>query len=213
MSRPTEVTVLGIINIVWGALKFVNSLLGIVMLFAMPYFLGSVTKALSSMPPPPRGGPSPTAMFNMMKDPAYLTASGATVALNGIGGIILLAAGIGLLQMKNWGRLSSLVYAAWACMASVVSQIIQWTLMMPIMNRMMASMGGPGTPMPPASMMASMALVGVIFNIAFSMAYPIVLVVYMTRPWLVSAFTTIPAVVEATPAVTQEPPPTPGAGA
>lgn len=210
MSRPTPITVLGIINIVWGVLTLLSSLLGIATLFAMPYFVN----LMASMPPPTRGGPapgspSPAAMFSMWKDPTYLACLSATHGLHLIGGAILLAAGIGLLRMRNWGRVGSLVYAGWAFMSIVASQVISWTIFMPITNRMMKSMGGPG--MPPISMTTSITIISMIIGIGLSLAYPIVLTVYMTRPWLIRTFTMIPAVVEALPAsspsvVTEEQP-------
>lgn len=193
-SRPTPITVLGIFNIVWGALSLVGNLLGIASLMFMPTFLSSVARRSGSGPMPS------TQVFDLLrKNPLYAAWTWTSIALRVLAAIILVISGIGLLQMRPWARVAALVYAIFGIVMIIVSSLIGWLYFMPMMNR------ATGMPVLPPFVLALSSALGVLF----ALIYPVVLTVYMTRPWLVQAFTTIPAIVEATlssgpPMITEE---------
>ena len=94
-TRPTSVTVFGVLNIIFGAW----GLLGIVMLAAL-FAIGWVA-GRHAFPPPP--------LMLLERHPVALAWTLASIPLGLVATGVLIAAGIGLLRMKRWARTASIV--------------------------------------------------------------------------------------------------------
>ncbi|MHC4553347.1 MAG: DUF4339 domain-containing protein [Planctomycetota bacterium] len=112
-ERPTSVTVLGILSIVFGSLNVLCTPFAFIGLFM----------------PQPDG--TPFAMGPGMK---IYTAVGAVVGLIAAG--FLLASGIGLLKLKNWARQIAYGYGWFAVIWGIVGIIINAVFMLPNLSGM-----------------------------------------------------------------------------
>src|SRR5436309_11142195 len=108
MQRPTSVTVFGVLNIVFGVIG-VFSLFGTVALFFM--------SAESSTNP---------VIKIMASSPAYATWLKLTIPLGLLGAVANIAAGIGLLKLKEWGRKLSIAYGVFALVMGVVGIVVNF---------------------------------------------------------------------------------------
>src|SRR5262249_39621715 len=103
-KRPTVLTVMGILNIVLGSLFLLCNLCGGVVVLMM----ASGSKMFEVQGIDVFGD-----MWNFMKRevPAYPAITFGSLALNLVVDILLLIAGIGLLNVRSWGRVLSLIYS------------------------------------------------------------------------------------------------------
>src|SRR5262249_24878851 len=93
MDRPASVTVFGILNIVFAGFGVVGMLVGTIMLFAAP-------------------GAAQNPVTKLMQDsPAYVTWAKLSLPLALLACAASLAAGIGLLLLKEWARKLAIGYA------------------------------------------------------------------------------------------------------
>ncbi len=98
--RPTSVTVLGILNIVFGSLNLLCTPIAIVGLMV----------------------PQPNSPFQM--GPGMKIYTGFGVVLGLVCASVLLASGIGLLKQKNWARQTAYIYGWFAIIWGVIAIII-----------------------------------------------------------------------------------------
>jgi len=98
--RPTSVTVLGILNIVFGSLNLLCTPIAIVGLMV----------------------PQPNSPFQMGPGMKIYTAFGAILGL--VCASVLLASGIGLLKQKNWARQAAYIYGWFSVVWGIVAIII-----------------------------------------------------------------------------------------
>src|SRR4051812_44361374 len=104
-KRPGGVTAMGILNIVFGSLFllcYVCSGLSLVMNVSRAGGGGGGFG----------GGMDDAAMWNFMTSevPGYAVFSTANILLNLAASILLLTCGIGLLNMRSWARVGSILY-------------------------------------------------------------------------------------------------------
>jgi hypothetical protein len=151
-QRPMSVLIFGILNIAYGLFK-----LGMLALSAAMQSLG------------PKGNPVAAAM---KADPAMAALTKFNMVIGVILGVALVLFGIGLLLSKNWARLGSIVYSVVDIVLVVVGTIIVW----PITQRAMASM-----PNVPHGMVEGFAMIGMVIGLAIGLAYPALLLFFMTR--------------------------------
>lgn len=169
MQRPTSVMVFGILNIVFGAMEFLGTLLSFLLIFLMP----QIHTAL----------PNSSAIDIVMRTPFLRTWSIGVGIVSIIATIVLIAAGIGLLRMKPWGRVASLGYAIYALCAGIIGQIINYIFLFgPLMEEARRS-NAPGAASFTASYTFGSGLGG-----CTGLIYPILLFICMTRPGVVQAF-------------------------
>ena len=102
-----------------------------------------------------------TPMLKQMNDNHWTK---ITTPLDGIAAVVLLAAGIGLLLSQNWARIVSIIDGIYSILSCIVGGIV--TLMSDTSGIMM--------------IVSLMATVG-------SLVYPILLIIFMTRPNVVAA--------------------------
>lgn len=151
IQRPTSVTILGIINIAFAALGFV----GVVFMLAFDAPVGQ------------------SEFFGVWTT--------VTQVLGFIANFALLAAGIGLLAMRPWGRVLSIGYAGYAIIMALLSTAVAISMM----RAQTQGMGGSGAD-PQAIFM--MAMVGGLIGLGISLIHPTLLWYFLTRPHVIAAF-------------------------
>src|SRR5664279_1543619 len=99
MQRPTSATVFGVLNIVFGALGF----------FAMIFTIITFMAPLSSTNNP---------VLEIMRiSPGYAIWMKLAIPLGFLAAGVSIAAGVGLLKLKSWGRALSIGYAIYSIVA------------------------------------------------------------------------------------------------
>lgn len=163
MQRPTSVIVLGILNFVFAAL----GIIGLVASFALLNL--------------PANSDNPIIQFIHLC-PDYAVWLKICIPLGLLGCALPLASGVGLLSLKPWARLLSIVYAIYAMVFCVGGMLINLVLMdQPMLGpapqqrafETVAAIGGP--------------ISGTIGGL-FLLIYPLVLLVFMLQPKMVATF-------------------------
>lgn len=158
--RPASLTVFGILNIIFGVIGLCGT-------------AGGVLPFVMDLPSDP-GVPNP--MLDLIKSNAgYRTFLMVSLALGAIIAVLVLAAGIGLLLSKAWGRTLSIVYGWYTIVAAIVGMVVNWYVMQPLLAKMQEA-GGPG------QLAVTAGLVGGLIGAGLGMIYPILLLVFMNRP-------------------------------
>jgi len=164
MKRPTVVTVFAILNIVFGLFGLGGAIISAIVLPMLP------------------GADKNPALKIMHNSPAFESWMKIALALGVLGSIALIAAGIGLLQMKSWGRRLSIVYGIYAILLAIVSGIMNYKfLVAPLLQEAHNKQG------PEAAGAIGGAIGGVIGG-CIGLIYPVLLIIFMTRPKVVAAF-------------------------
>jgi len=155
-SRPASLIVFGILNILFGVLGLCGT-------------AGSSAMFFMELPRDPA---MPNPMLDLLdSNPTFRLFMQVTLVLGGLASLALLAAGIGLLLTKAWGRMLSIGYAWYAIVSGIVSMIVQWTS---VVQPMLAARQGDAIDV-------FGLVVGNLLGSLFSFAYPIVLLVFMNR--------------------------------
>jgi hypothetical protein len=95
-----------------------------------------------------------------------------TGLISAVAGLFLMAAGVGLLLGQNWGRLTSLAWAVFDILTVLATVPLSWKA---------------AHATTPAQFGDSLALIVTVFGLVASLAYPIALLIFMTRPKLIAA--------------------------
>jgi hypothetical protein len=171
MQRPTAVTVFGVLNLAFGALAF---------------FCSPVSLAILKMPDDPRNPILHLAHTSSYYRTWLIVACGIAM----IGGIVQIAAGIGLLQLKPWARVTAIGYAIFGIVFGVFGQVVNLVLLSGAFRNAMHS--------GPQAAGAIGGMIGGMFGGCIGLIYPALLIFFLTRPTARAAF--VPPV---TPPVTQ----------
>jgi hypothetical protein len=163
MERPGSVTAFGILNIVFAVFGFLG-LFGTIALFSMAGTLNIPVVKL------------------MRECPTYGMWLKLTIPLGLLSCGVLLAAGIGLLRLENWGRKLSIGYAIYAIIFSILGLVMNFIFLFgPLLEEASKKQG-------PEAAAAIYGVVGGSIGGCFGLIYPILLLVFMTRPKVVAAF-------------------------
>lgn len=163
MPRPTSVTVFGTLNIAFAAL----GLLGVIASVAMFKMMGDTANPVMKI---------------MRDNPNYAAWIKLTIPLGLLACAVLLAAGIGLLLMKAWARKLSLAYAIYAILLGLAGMVMNYLfLLQPLMAEAAQKRG-------PEAAGAMGGVIGGSVGGCFGLIYPILLLIFMTRPKVVAAF-------------------------
>jgi len=162
-QRPISVTVFGILNIGYALWKFVGLLL-----------MGVALRMNLSANP---------ALAALNSDPVYKAWSHFSVVIGVVFGIVLIASGIGLLLQQNWARIVAIIYAVLEMIVVVAGAVFTQRVMMQTMT---AQVHGA-----PAGVIAAFAQIGLVVGIVIGLAYPVLLLVFMTRPKVVESFSPV----------------------
>ena len=163
MQRPAAVTVFGILNIVFAVLGVIGVIASLA-LFLMPADTNNpVIKLIHG-------------------SPGYALWLKVCIPLGVLSGLVLLAAGIGLLFLKSWARKLSIIYAIYAIVFAIVGMVANFIfLIQPMLEQARQQQG-------PEAAGALGGAIGGSFGGCLGLIYPILLLIFMTRPNVVAAF-------------------------
>lgn len=163
MQRPASVTTFGILNIVFAVLG-VFGIIGTIAMFSM-------TDASHN-----------PAVKIMRESAVYAGWLKLSLPLGFLSCGVLLAAGIGLLGLKSWARQLSVGYAIYAIIYNILGMVVNVLfLFRPLLEEASRKQG-------PEAAGAIGGAVGGVFGGCFGLVYPILLLIFMTRPKLIAAF-------------------------
>jgi len=165
MQRPTSVTVFGVLNIVFAVLGVIG-IAGTIVMFA---------KMDAARNP----------LVKLMQDsPAFAAWMKLSLPLGIASTLVLLCAGIGLLMLKRWGRKLSIGYAVYAIVFGLLGTAVNfYFLLLPALDKISDRVG-------PEEAAAIGGAVGGTLGGCFGLIHPILLLIFMTRPKVVAAFST-----------------------
>jgi len=167
MNRPTSVTVFGVLNIVFGAMGLLSTLVGLLVMSTM----------------------SPNPMIQILTGSAVYRVWMWTVTPIGIAAsAAILAAGIGFLLLKAWARKIAIVYSIYRIISAVVNVMFMTLVVFPALSEQFSGKAGPervGA--------AVGAEFGGVFGVVSGMIYPVLLLVFMFRKNVITAFTIGPS--------------------
>lgn len=177
VKRPTIISVIGILNIVFGGLGLASAVCCLGPSVAIGKFAADVPL------PQAQGQPkmeNPMGAINAI--PGYLALQCANVAMSMVTGAILLASGIAFMKMKPWGRLAGFGYAIIAILWAVASLLYQLQVINPAMKEITEKLQGQAGPNNP--FLGNPTFMGIMwgFGLLVSFAYPITVVVLMSLP-------------------------------
>jgi hypothetical protein len=118
----------------------------------------------------PKLGLSDSAVVKQMNDSAWTK---ITLPLDGLVAVALLVAGIGLLRSQNWARITSIVIGSWQILECVIGAIVAVT-----------------------SGASGLKLIESFLGAVVGLIYPVLLIIFMTRPNIVAAFGPAQAIPE-----------------
>jgi len=119
--------------------------------------------------------PATVPLNPIMKQMRDLLAGGAwskiTAPFDGMAALALIAAGIGLLRLQNWARLVSIGCGIYGIASDVVGAAF-------MLKHVLREQG----------LFLIVMLVAILAILAIGLAYPVLLLIFMTRPKVVAAF-------------------------
>jgi hypothetical protein len=167
-QRPAAATVFGILNILFGALGICSIPLTGMMLFA------PMDKQMTDQNP---------ALKLMAENAGYKLFMMAGLGLGMIAVVVLIIAGIGLWQLKPYGRTLSIGYGIYGVAANVVGLLVNSMLLFPVLlDKVNAAPPGP------QQAGAYGGLIGGIAGGCMGFVYPVLILIFMFRPNMVAAF-------------------------
>jgi hypothetical protein len=164
MQRPTSVTVFGILNIVFA-------LLGIFGVAASLLLFAAV------------GTNSNNPVIQIIQDnPSYAAYLKFSIVVGVVVALILLATGIGLLMLKPWARVISIIYGVYAIFSVIGNTIANYYFVTkPLLEKAQTEQG-------PEAARAVGGAIGGMLGGCFGLIYPILLLIFMMRPKVAAAF-------------------------
>jgi hypothetical protein len=163
MQRPTSVTVFGILNIVFAAFGLFGLIASIALFFLPADSNNPVIKLIH-------------------ESPGYAMWLKICIPLGVLSCSALLAAGIGLLYLKSWARILSIIYAIYAIVFGITGMVVNFIFMVqPMLEQARQEQG-------PEAAAATGGAIGGTIGGCFGLIYPILLLIFMTRPKVAAAF-------------------------
>jgi len=189
-ERPTVLLVMAILNFVFGGLFIICGLCGM----GSVLFTGALFKGMSSATKGTTGPGQPDVFGEMSRVfdtiPGYYPVQIGSMLLLIVLNIVLVVAGIGLLQMKPWARWLSVGYGAASIVLQFVIMLYAIFVMQPAMEKwaqdFATRMGG--QPAPGMSANSAMSSMGSCFSFFLYSAYPVALIIVMLLPAVGAAF-------------------------
>jgi hypothetical protein len=122
--------------------------------------------------------PSQSGLTALYSDPSYVAWLHVSMVVGVVSGLALLAFGVGLLLCKNWARLGSIVYAVLECAFAVVGCMVGWRFTEMTTQQMPNVSPGAAE---------AIATIGMVFGLVMGLAYPVLLLIFMTRSNVIEA--------------------------
>ncbi len=182
--RPTAITVLGILNIIFGSMGLLLYLccggIGLVIVF------GNTVETLADKIPELK-------IITVMRDEVFREIPGvkayfvSLIASKTLLSFGLLVGGIGLLKMRKWARVFCILVALTAIGVKGADTMYQIVVYMPGMERVQPKiMAKLNAPAPPQNPMLNPA--GSLISSIVGVAYDVVLLVFLLNPGIARAF-------------------------
>ncbi len=168
MQRPTSVTVLGILNLIFAAFGVWGFAIWAAMSY-MPLAVNVKSPLLEII--------AQNATYAAYINISMVLGAGVTVILG--------LAGIGLLMLRPWGRWLSIGYGIYTILQTIVNLTVNcYVVVGPLIAKEAA--------LPPGAekVAASMGIVGIFTGSCFGLVYPIILLIFMFRPNVIEAMRT-----------------------
>ena|SRR6266404_3240361 len=163
MERPTAVSVFGILNLAKGALG----------IFGFFWSIALFSSAAAASNP---------ALRLMLENADYRKLMKIMAPIGLIACGVSLATGIGLLRLKSWARRLSIAFAIYGILVVLVTVPLNFIFLFRPMLEQARQLQGPE-----ASGMIGGAIAGT-FGGVLGLVYPILLLIFMTRPNVIAAF-------------------------
>jgi len=160
-ERPISLTVFGILNIGYALWTVATMVIG---------------KLVQHM-----NLPGNNAMAALKSNPSYMLWNQISYVAAAIFGIMLIASGIGLLLTQNWARILAIIYAALDMIFVVAGGIFSQLYIAPML---MQQLHGGSNAIAEASVK-----IGFVIGLIIGLTYPVLLLIFMTRPNVVEACT------------------------
>lgn len=176
-QRPAAVVTIAVLNFVFGGLGILSFLcLGL---------LAALFFSLSSGNPSGPGDPFAVVTDMFSHVPYFMEYTLITGTLGTIMAIVLIASGFGLLNLRPWARTACFIYAGYSIIQTIVGLVYNITIANPAMAEWQRThvRGGAG-------MSGNEAMSGVssVFGAMLGMAYAVAILIVLTRPHVVAAF-------------------------
>src|SRR3954469_5187230 len=124
MQRPTSVTVFGVLNLVFGVFG-VFGLIASAAIFALPLSANNPVVKI------------------VHENPGYAAFLKLSIAVGVLALGALVAAGIGLLLLKAWARILSIIYAIYAMIAGLIGVVLNFVYVMRPLLQQASQQHGP----------------------------------------------------------------------
>ena len=183
-GRPTTVTVLGILNIIFGSGLLLLLLCGGLSLLLLAGLQSSM----------PRGPAQPPSMFEayeyvQQRQPSYYPFLGLSVVEGVVFALVLLSSGIGMLKVRSWARWASILAAFMSLTMNLISVVYTMVLVNPVTAEYQADLGRRmGNPVASGFSDPTMLNVVTLITALISAAYPVTLLVILFLPHVRRAF-------------------------
>jgi hypothetical protein len=201
-QKPAGVMVIAILQIVFGSLGLLGPVL---------YFAGAQRAMASWQASMPKAPNQPDFSQENLQAAMEQRLPGYTAYMNGLNGLALvmclmmIAGGIGLLQMQPWARWLTVVWAALSIAYTVGNTVFSLTTVVPLMMDIMSEQiqrmqpAGPGPGGPGPEVLLSFMRIGMIVGAVFALillAYPITVLIILLLPSSRAAFRGQPVAAE-----------------
>jgi hypothetical protein len=122
------------------------------------------------------------------KLPANKAVTYAELGLGIVANLLMVISGVGLLMVKSWGRILSIVYGVFSILLNIGAAAYAFLLQIPVTAEFFKNMPGKGQEQEAIRNMMQFALYGAAaFQLLF-LIYPIIVLIIMFRPKVVAAF-------------------------
>ncbi len=170
MQRPTPVTIFGILNIVFAIIGIMGAICSLAFFTIIDG--NSDNPIIQIMQKNP--------VFQAMRDnPSYLAYLKFSMILGVVVAVLLLVAGIGLLKLKPWARMLSIIYGVYGIISVIGNAIASYFFLIQPMFQKAGVDQAAG---------AAGGAMGGIYGGFFGLVYPVLLIFFMMRPVVVAAF-------------------------
>ncbi len=169
--RPTSVTVIAVLAIIFGSLAVLGALC------VLPQSFGLSLR------------PNPT-MDAVRNDPILLSFSIFNQVIQLVFGVVLLITGISALSLKQWARVWMLRYAVAFLVFSILTTILNITVIHPRLQKAISSARPANSPLNTQQVQSILQIThygGLCFATLF-LLWPVAILYYMSRPHVKDAF-------------------------
>jgi len=189
-TRPASVTVIAILNLVFGALWLLCGLGSLGMqasgMQSMFMNMGNVNPTNNPQIAKQEEIRKQVMEFSwkMNSSPIEYASHAQYIVLS----ILLIISGIGLLKMAPWGRTLSFVYATLSILSNLALIVMTFMVSVPLVQEFADKLSTQGQE---AQVMATFMKIGVYFGIILpvvSMIYPAIVLILLLRPSVAAAF-------------------------